>query len=126
MSPKLLSYYDQSNPRAVSDYMRYVNDLYGTPDGDLLLYRTITCDDPWFDSRTAFGLSSMIQNCYSQKGYIAASVVQLLSDKSWRIHVIVNRVNRYTGEVMISDSVDLKRALDNWYNYRAQKQGIWY
>lgn len=113
MSPKLLSYYDQSNPRAVSDYMRYVNDLYGTPDGDLLLYRTITCDDPWFDSRTAFGLSSMIQNCYSQKGYIAASVVQLLSDKSWRIHVIVNRVNCYTGEVMISDSVDLKRALDN-------------
>ena len=126
LSPKLLGYYDQNNPKVVSDFMKYVNDLYRVPDGDLLLYRTVICDDPWFDPRVAFGLSSMIQNCYSQKGHIAASVVQLLSDGSWCIHVIVSRVNRYTGEIMMNDSVDLKRALDNWYNYRAQKQGVWY
>jgi len=119
-SPKFDDYYQRSDPSKVNKMMMLNNQIYECGEEDNLLYRVIDCYENWINAHLAFGLSSVVQACYSQKGYITATSVQEI-DGGWRIHVIVNRVNRYTGEKMIKDTVDLKQAVDNWYDYSYRK-----
>ena len=119
-SPRFDDYHQRSDPSKVNKMMMLNNQIYEIGEEDNLLYRVIDCYETWVNDNYAFGLSSVVQACYSQKGYITATSVQKI-DGGWRIHVVVNRVNRYTGEKMIKDTVDLKQAVDNWYDYSYRK-----
>ena len=119
-APRFDDYYQRSDASNVNKMMMLNNQIYESGEEDSLLYRVIYCDEEWLNSQLVFGLSSVVQACYSQKGYITATSVQKI-DGGWRIHVIVNRVNRYTGEKMIKDTVNLKQAVDNWYDYSYRK-----
>lgn len=120
-APRFDDYYERSDPAAVMKRMNLNNLMYEAGENDLLLYRTIDCDEPWLDAHLAFGLSSVVQACYAQNGYITATSVQKC-DNGWKIHIVVDKVNRYTGYVMEKDTVNLKQAVDNWYLYHSQKK----
>lgn len=119
-APRFDDYYERSDPSKVMNRMNLNDLLYEAGEEDNLFYRTIDCDEPWLDSHLAFGLSSVVQACYAQNGYITATSVQK-SDNGWKIHVIVDKVNRYNGIKMVQDTVPLKLAVDNWYLYHSQK-----
>ncbi len=119
-SPRFDDYYGRSDPSAVMKLININNLLYEAGEDDNLFYRTIECDESWLDPHLVFGLSSVIQSCYSQNGYITATSVQK-TDNGWKVHVIVNKVNRYTGEKLTKDTVNLKQAIENWYLYHSQK-----
>ena len=119
-APRFDDYYERSDPSAVMKLMNINNLLYEADEVDNLFYRIIDCDEQWLDAHLVFGLSSVVQTCYAQNGYITATSVQKTGN-GWRIHVVVNKINRYTGKKMIQDTVNLKQAVDNWYLYHSQK-----